>query len=192
MRINEYRGNNAGKGEALTVNVPNLLTISRFFLIPVYIAVFASGHLMWAFIVVLIAGATDILDGYIARTRGLVTKFGEMLDPLADKSMMIVVILSLVISRDIPWYAAVPIFIRDAGMIVGSAIFHFRGKRTVPANTMGKLTTVLYYLAVLFIVFRFDFALQYLWFVIIFSFTTSVIYIFKFRKLNRESASDNK
>lgn len=167
------------------MNLPNLLTICRFLLIPVYIAVFASGHLMWAFVVVLIAGATDILDGYIARTRGLVTKTGEMLDPLADKSMMIVVILSLVIHKDIPWFAAVPIFIRDAGMIVGSAIFHFRGKRTVPANAMGKLTTVLYYLAVLFIVFRFDFAIEYLWFVIIFSFVTSVIYILKFRKLNR-------
>lgn len=116
----------------------------------------------------------------------MVTKTGEMLDPLADKSMMIVVIISLVVRGYIPWYAAVPIFIRDAGMIIGSAIFHFRGKRTVPANTMGKLTTVLYYLAVLFIVFRFDFAIMYLWFVIVFSFVTSAIYIMKFRKLNQQ------
>lgn len=168
------------------MNLPNMLTISRFFLIPVYIAVFASGQLMWAFVIVLLAGATDILDGYIARARGLVTATGAMLDPLADKSMMIVVIISLVYSGLIEWYAAVPIFIRDAGMIIGSAFFHFRGKQTVPANTMGKLTTVLYYLAVLFIVFRFDFAMLYLWFVILFSFVTSAIYIFKFQKLNRE------
>lgn len=167
------------------MNVPNILTVCRFLLIPVYIIVFASGHIAWAFVVMLIAGATDVLDGHIARTRGQVTPLGEMLDPLADKSMMIVVIISLVIKGYIPWYAAVPLFIRDAGMIVGGAIFHFRGKRTVPANAMGKLTTVLYYLAVLFIVFRFDFALLYLWFVIAFSFVTSAIYIVKFNKLNR-------
>ncbi|OUM95694.1 MAG: CDP-diacylglycerol--glycerol-3-phosphate 3-phosphatidyltransferase [Paenibacillaceae bacterium ZCTH02-B3] len=168
------------------MNVPNLLTTIRFILIPVYVAIFASGHVMWAFAVVLAAGLTDILDGHIARTRGLVTRAGEMLDPLADKLMMIAVIISLMVAGYIPWYAALPVFIRDAGMIVGSAVFHFRGKRTVPANAMGKLTTVLYYLAVLFIVFRFDFAIAYLWFVIAFSFLTSGIYIIKFQKLNRE------
>jgi len=177
-----------GQGErSLTMNLPNILTICRFFLIPVYIVIFASGHIMWAFVIVLVAGATDILDGYIARSRGLVTETGAMLDPLADKSMMIVVIISLVYSGLIPWYAAVPIFIRDAGMIVGSAIFHFRGKRTVPANSMGKITTIFYYLAVLFIVFELNFALPYLWFVIIFSFVTSVIYIIKFKRLNTSS-----
>lgn len=168
------------------MNVPNLLTICRFLLIPVYIAVFAAGHVMWAFVIVLAAGLTDILDGYIARSRNLVTRAGEMLDPLADKLMMLTVILSLMIAGYIPWYAVVPIFVRDAGMIIGSAVFHFRGKRTVPANAMGKLTTVLYYLAVLFIVFRFDFAIAYLWFVIAFSFVTTAIYIFKFQKLNQE------
>jgi Phosphatidylglycerophosphate synthase len=167
------------------MNVPNILTICRFLLIPVYIVVFASGQIIWAFVVVLIAGVTDVLDGHIARRRGQVTPLGEMLDPLADKTMMIVVIISLVVKDYIPWYAAVPLFIRDAGMIIGGAFFHFRGKRTVPANAMGKLTTVLYYLAVLFIVFRFDFALMYLWFVIAFSFITTFVYIAKFNKLNR-------
>jgi cardiolipin synthase len=169
------------------MNVPNLLTIIRFILIPIYVAVFAAGHVMWAFVIVLAAGLTDILDGYIARSRGLVTRMGEMLDPLADKLMLITVIISLMVAGYIPWFAAVPIFIRDAGMIIGSAVFHFRGKRTVPANAMGKLTTVLYYLAVLFIVFRFDFAITWLWFVIAFSFITSFVYLFKVQKVNRQT-----
>lgn len=169
------------------MNVPNLLTMIRFILIPIYAAVFAAGHVMWAFVIVLAAGLTDILDGYIARSRGLVTRMGEMLDPLADKLMLITVIISLMVAGYIPWFAAVPIFIRDAGMIIGSAVFHFRGKRTVPANAMGKLTTVLYYLAVLFIVFRFDFAITWLWFVIAFSFITTFVYIFKVQKVNRQT-----
>ncbi|WP_248929396.1 CDP-alcohol phosphatidyltransferase family protein [Paenibacillus hamazuiensis] len=168
------------------MNVPNLLTICRFILIPVYLLVFSSGHIKTAFLVLLIAGLTDVLDGYIARTRKLVTQLGSMLDPLADKSMMITVILSLVFSGMIPWEAAMAMFVRDAGMIAGSAFFHFRGKKTVPANAMGKLTTVLYYIAILFIVFQFPFAQTYLWFVIGVSFVTSVIYILQFRSLNKE------
>ncbi|SEN63366.1 CDP-alcohol phosphatidyltransferase family protein [Paenibacillus sp. OV219] len=175
------------------MNLPNLLTMLRFALVPVYIAVFASdtsGHMKWAFLVIVIAGLTDILDGYLARKYGQVTMVGSMLDPLADKTMMITVILSLLITGHIPWSAGAAIFIRDAGMIVGSAFFHFRGKKTVPANWMGKLTTILYYLAILFIFFEMPFARTYLWGVIAFSFVTSFIYIFLFVALNKDEEAD--
>ncbi|WP_375295455.1 CDP-alcohol phosphatidyltransferase family protein [Paenibacillus doosanensis] len=171
------------------LNLPNLLTVCRFLLIPVYITVFESGYMKTSFLVLLAAGLTDVLDGYIARKRKLVTQLGSMLDPLADKSMMITVILSLVFSGMISWEAAVAMFLRDAGMIVGSAIFHFRGKRTVPANAMGKLTTVLYYIAILLIIFQLPYAHAYLWFVIIVSFITSFIYIYQFNSINREKSS---
>ncbi len=173
------------------MNLPNLLTLCRFALIPLYIMVFSQGYLKPALMIVLLAGATDILDGYIARSRGLVTQMGAMLDPLADKSMMLAVILSLLFTEMIPWQAAAAMFIRDAGMIAGSAIFHFRGKKTVPANVLGKLTTVLYYLAILFIVYRLEFAIRYLWFVIFFSFLTSIVYIVEFRVLNDKRANQN-
>ncbi|MFC4812004.1 CDP-alcohol phosphatidyltransferase family protein [Paenibacillus sp. GCM10023250] len=171
------------------MNVPNLLTLLRFALIPVYVAVFVSdvtNHMKWAFLVVVLAGLTDILDGYLARKYGQVTTVGSMLDPLADKVMMIVVILSLLLTGHIPWSAGAAIFVRDAGMIAGSAYFHFRGKKTVPANWMGKLTTVLYYAAIFFIFFEMPWARTYLWGVIAFSFVTTSIYIGLFLALNRE------
>jgi cardiolipin synthase len=170
------------------LNVPNALTLCRFVLIPVYLAVFFAGYVKVAFVVVLLAGATDVLDGYLARSRSQVTVVGTMLDPLADKSMMIAVFLSLVISGLIPWPAAVAMVVRDAGMIAGSAYFHFRGSRTVPANWMGKLTTVLYYVAIFWIFFSLPYAIPYLWFVIGFSFVTSIIYIFLFISLNKKRA----
>ncbi|WP_284643175.1 CDP-alcohol phosphatidyltransferase family protein [Paenibacillus silviterrae] len=170
-------------------NVPNLLTLCRFMLIPVYLVVFEAGYVKTAFFVLLLAGLTDVLDGYIARSRKLVTQLGSMLDPLADKSMMITVILSLVFSQMISWQAAVAMFIRDAGMIAGSAFFHFRGKKTVPANALGKLTTVLYYVAILLIVFELPYAHVYLWFVIGVSFVASVIYILQFNLLNKKKAN---
>ncbi|MCD1260869.1 CDP-alcohol phosphatidyltransferase family protein [Paenibacillus athensensis] len=162
-----------------------MLTISRFILIPVYSVVFFYGYIKVAFLVLLLAGLTDILDGYIARRRGQVTVVGSMLDPLADKAMMIVVILSLLLSHMIPWQAAAAIFARDAGMIAGSAFFHFRGKLTVPANMLGKLTTVLFYIAILLIVFKAPLALPYLWGVIGISMIATLIYIVQFAILNK-------
>jgi cardiolipin synthase len=166
------------------LNVPNLLTLSRFILIPVYLIVFFEGYPKTAFIILVVAGLTDIVDGYWARSRGLVTQIGVMLDPLADKTMMLAVIISLLMSGMIPWEAALAILIRDLGMIIGSAFIHFRGKQTLPANIWGKLTTVLYYSAILFIVFETRFAIVYLWFVIAISFLTSLIYIIQFAVLN--------
>ncbi|OUM94948.1 MAG: CDP-diacylglycerol--glycerol-3-phosphate 3-phosphatidyltransferase [Thermobacillus sp. ZCTH02-B1] len=167
------------------MNLPNMLTALRFLLIPVYLVVFANGHMLSAFIVFTAAGLTDILDGYIARTRGLETPAGALLDPLADKLMLIAVILSLLIAGIIPLAAAVLLLVRDIGMIAGSAFFHFRGKKTVKANWMGKLTTVLFYVALMFIFLELPHGVTMLWFVIAFSFVTSIMYIFKFRALNR-------
>ena len=167
------------------MNLPNILTLFRFALIPVYILVFSYGYLEFSFGIVILAGLTDILDGYLARKNGQVTQIGVMLDPLADKTMMIVVILSLLYKGYISWQAALAIFLRDAGMIIGSAFFHLRGKKTVPANMMGKLTTVLFYVALMFIFLELPHGVTLLWFVIAFSFVTSVMYIVKFRSLNR-------
>lgn len=140
-----------------------------------------------AFGVVVAAGVTDVLDGYIARKRGQITAVGAMLDPLADKLMLGTVVLSLLLTDHIPLAAAVLMFIRDLGMIAGSAVFHFSGRKTVPANWMGKLTTVLYYFAILFIFFEASFAKGYLWFVVVFSFVTSVMYMIQIFAINRDS-----
>ncbi|MFD0590634.1 CDP-alcohol phosphatidyltransferase family protein [Paenibacillus sp. GCM10027627] len=169
------------------MNLPNLLTALRFLLIPVYIGIFASGHMIPAFLVVVAAGVTDVLDGYIARRYGQVTSVGEMLDPLADKLMLITVILSLVIAGYISWWAAGAMFFRDLSMIAGGLLTHFRGKKNVPANWMGKLTTVLFYAAIMFIFFEAPFASTYLWGVIAFSFATSFVYLASYQSLNNGS-----
>ncbi|GGG84281.1 CDP-alcohol phosphatidyltransferase family protein [Paenibacillus radicis (ex Gao et al. 2016)] len=167
------------------MNLPNMLTSLRFVMIPFYVVVFAKGHLIPAFLVVALAGVTDILDGYIARRSGQVTAVGMMLDPLADKLMFITVIVSLLLAGYISWGAAGAIFLRDIGMIAGGLFFHFRGKKTVPANWMGKLTTVLFYIGIMFVFFKAPFAEVYLWVVIAFSFVTSVMYIVLFQALNK-------
>lgn len=170
------------------MNLPNLITIGRFFLIPIYFLLFFSNHpynTELAFLVLVVAGLSDMLDGYLARKYEWVTQIGILLDPLADKLMMISVILSFLIAQMISWWAAAVFFIRDIGMIVSAAFFHVKGKKPVPANLYGKITTVLFYIAFLLIMFRVPYAEPFLWGVIVFAFITSSIYYVAFRKINR-------
>jgi cardiolipin synthase len=172
------------------VNLPNTLTLLRFFFIPLYLFLYFSeipGRIYWAFGVLLLAGLTDVIDGYLARRNKQVTQLGIMLDPLADKLMMLAVFLSLLISQRISLWAALAIFARDLGMIFGSAFFHFRGKKTVPANLLGKLTTFLFYVALFLLFFDYPNAENFLWFVIALSFVTFFIYLFQFKMLNQRT-----
>lgn len=170
------------------MNIPNGLTVFRFVLIPLYLYLFFTPvpyHTVSAFLILILAGITDIVDGYIARKYKLVTTFGTMMDPLADKLMMMAVITSLFLTERISIWAALFFFARDLGMIVASAVFHIRGKKTVPANTFGKITTVLFYIAFPLVMFRYPYGEAVLWSVIAFSFVTTAIYLVKFRLLNR-------
>ena len=78
------------------MNIPNALTLFRFILIGVFpYLYFMEGQVnnkVWAFAVFLLAGVTDVLDGFIARRCNLITKWGKLMDPLADKLMLITVL----------------------------------------------------------------------------------------------------
>ncbi|OEF99802.1 CDP-diacylglycerol--glycerol-3-phosphate 3-phosphatidyltransferase [Vulcanibacillus modesticaldus] len=169
------------------MNLPNILTISRFFLIPIFLFVFFFlEYEIVAFVVFLLAGLTDIVDGYIARKYDLVTEMGKLLDPLADKLMMLTAIISLLIVGKIPWFVAGLVFFREIGMIFSAIFFHVKGKKTVPANKLGKSTTVLFYIAILMITFQLPYDIEFLSFVVAFSFLTSMVYLIEVRRANKE------
>lgn len=166
------------------MNLPNLLTMSRFVMIPLFLALYFNDHSVAALCIVLLAGLTDLLDGYIARSSGQVTVTGIMLDPLADKLMMLAVVAALVIGREIPGSAAVIMAFREIGMIASSAYFYFRGMKTVPANGLGKVTTFVYYLAILLLFLGLPGGTAALWCAIALSFVATGVYFMKFRNLN--------
>ncbi|AJY74544.1 CDP-alcohol phosphatidyltransferase family protein [Paenibacillus beijingensis] len=169
------------------MNLPNLLTSIRFLLIPVYVVVFMNGQLISSFLIMTAAGLTDILDGYIARKRGQITRIGILLDPLADKLMLITVVLSLMWTEMIPWSAAVLMFVRDLTMIAIAAFFHFRGRMPTPANRLGKATTALYYAAIMLIFFRAPYGTALLWAAVASSYVSSFVYLLAHRKGNEQS-----
>lgn len=132
------------------MNIPNTLTAIRFVLVPLFIIVFFSrmkNAILIALIIFLAAGLTDVLDGYIARKYDMVTKWGSILDPLADKLMSLAVLISLTIKEIIPFWVLLIISIKETLMITGAAIL-FRNGTFVSAETYGKVATVLFYISV--------------------------------------------
>lgn len=133
-------------------HIPNILTIIRLCLVPLFpIVYFSQGensHLI-ALGIFIIAGITDFLDGYLARKYELVTVIGTVLDPLADKLMLIAALISLYIDNAIPIPILIIVIIKETTMIISSTYMYFHKERTViPANIFGKMSTVLFSLAV--------------------------------------------
>ncbi len=108
-------------------NVPNALTLLRMFMIPAYIVLFIKGHKYWALFTFLLAGLTDVLDGIIARRYNLITDFGKLMDPLADKLMGITAMFSLAIGTEqippvMPWPVLIVILGKELLMMLGGLL----------------------------------------------------------------------
>ena len=109
------------------LNVPNTLTMLRMLMIPVYIVLFLRGHKYWALFTFLLAGATDIADGMIARKFHLITDFGKLMDPLADKLMGLTVLVSMTLGTEqipavVPWAVLIVIFGKELLMVLGGIV----------------------------------------------------------------------
>lgn len=136
-------------GVQVRKNIPNLLTLLRLIIVPVlgyflYFENYIPAVVLFAF-----GGFTDILDGYIARKYSLVTKWGKVFDPLADKLMQITALVFLVLHHFIPIVVLVIVIIKESLMLTGGILLYTKGKTVIGANWYGKLATVIFYFAIL-------------------------------------------
>lgn len=140
------------------MNIPNLLTILRITLVPIYLFAFFSNienKLLVSGLIFLLAGITDLLDGKIARKYNLITKLGIVLDPIADKMMTFAVLISFTYGGLIPFWILIALGIKEILLILGGGILYlFKGKQVLPSNKYGKLATVSFYIAALSVVFK--------------------------------------
>lgn len=118
-------------------NVPNGLTMLRMALLPVYWVVFLHGKRYWALAVFIAASLTDLLDGHIARKHHLITNFGKLMDPLADKLMVLSVMLSLALSGLAPWPALLVLLLKELTMVIGGALM-LKRHIVVASKPIGK------------------------------------------------------
>ena len=110
-----------GEGVRLSKNLPNLITLGRLFLVPVIVVAITSGYWMTAFLAFAVAGASDALDGWLAKTFSLRTELGAYLDPVADKTLLVAIYVALGIAMAVPPWLAVLVVSRDI-MIVGAVL----------------------------------------------------------------------
>ena len=141
------------------LSLPNVLTTVRIVLIPLFLwLILTSGHWAlsghpdritrwWALCVFILLMFTDQLDGYLARKYDVITDFGKLADPIADKALMISALVSLNVLGELWWWVTAIIVFRELGITVWRMVLARRG-RVVPASKGGKLKTVLQTLAV--------------------------------------------
>ena len=104
--------------------IPNTLTIIRFLLIPIIIYTVISGNYIMALILFTLSGITDIADGFIARKFNLISNFGKLMDPLADKFTQISMLTILVIKEMIPSWILIIVILKEIAMVAGASFLY--------------------------------------------------------------------
>lgn len=135
------------------LTIPNLLSLIRIILIPVFGVLFYRGEMLWAVIILVLSGLTDLFDGKIARKFNQVSELGKVLDPVADKltQMTIAIILFLTFQKSenstMIWFKWVFLFFvaKELLMVVVGAVMIAVGLKPSAAEIYGKVATFAYY-----------------------------------------------
>jgi CDP-diacylglycerol--glycerol-3-phosphate 3-phosphatidyltransferase len=136
------------------LNLPNVLTVIRILLVPVLVVVLlgetANGDL-WAAIVFALASATDAMDGYLARTRNAITNFGKLMDPIADKLLIIAALVALVSLDRLAAWVSMVIIARELTVTVTRMQATQHGL-VIASNWWGKAKTITQVAAIFFLI----------------------------------------
>ena len=136
------------------MNLPNFLTLLRIILVPVFITFLWYNMPLFALIVFTLAGLTDAIDGYIARRYNQETQLGKILDPIADKTLLVcafVFIFNSNLSIKFPFWFVLSAISRDVYILVGSfLIYLIKGSLRVRPSFFGKMTTFLQIFTVIY------------------------------------------
>jgi CDP-diacylglycerol--glycerol-3-phosphate 3-phosphatidyltransferase len=131
------------------MNVANALTVARICLVPVFVACLAAGGTGWRIAALVAFGGaslTDLLDGELARRRGLVTDFGKIADPIADKALTGAALITLSVIGELPVWVTAAILVRELGITALRFAVIRRG--VIAASQGGKLKTLLQIIAI--------------------------------------------
>ena len=124
------------------LTVPNLLSVVRLVLMPVFIYVLLVAHAHgWAVAILMFSGASDWADGKIARTLNQSSKLGTLLDPAVDRLYMVTVPIVLAVAGIVPWWFVATLVVRDGLLAATLPVLRSRGLSALPVTYMGKAAT---------------------------------------------------
>ena len=165
------------------MNLPNILTIGRILVTPLFIILLFYDHLYaksWALFIFVAAMLTDIFDGYYARKYNLVTDYGRFLDPLADKVMVLSALISFAVMDVIPFWMVSLIIFRDV-FVTGLRMAMSSKNKTMVTSKIAKRKTLSQVLIIIFILFNIglsSLSISWIGEIILFSKQYDLIYYF--------------
>jgi cardiolipin synthase len=125
------------------LSIPNLITLGRILLVPVVVWAIASGAMWIAFVLFLVAGVSDAVDGFLAKRFEMTTELGAYLDPLADKALIVSIYLTLGINGEIPRWLVILVVSRDILIVGGIMLSWLMGNPLkIKPLLVSKLNTV--------------------------------------------------
>lgn len=122
-------------------SIPNLLSILRLALVPVFLILLLRDQFVWALVILALASFTDWLDGFIARKFNQITELGKVLDPAADRLYIFASLIGLTLNGNIPAWLAIVIIARDVMLLAVYPILASRGYGPLPVHFVGKAGT---------------------------------------------------
>ena len=163
--------------------IPNVLTMIRLILVPVFVVLFLKGHKMASLGVFVAASLTDMLDGYLARKLNQITDFGKLFDPLADKLMVLSAMVCQGIVGVFPWSAIIIVACKELFMVIGGLLM-LKNDVVVYSNYVGKAAQVCFILSLVLAFFHDELAARgvqldiiLLWITVALALCAMVIYI---------------
>ena len=132
-------------------NVPNILSSIRILLVGVFVWVFFTDYpnnIVYALLVFLLAGITDVVDGHIARKYNCISSVGKVLDPLADKMMQCAAMICLMIKNLIPVWFGIPFILKEVVLLIGGLFLYTSNKVLAVSKWYGKFAVTFFYLTI--------------------------------------------
>ncbi len=121
--------------------LPNVLSFIRLLLVPVFLVLLVQGADAWALLVLIVASATDFLDGFLARRLGQVTRLGQLLDPAADRLYIFAALIGLAWREIVPWWIVLVVVGRDVFLLILGIVLANFGFGPLPVHLLGKVAT---------------------------------------------------
>lgn len=176
------------------MNLANKISIARVILIPFFIAAIAYSRMDIALLFFIVAIISDGVDGFIARTQNQKTKLGTILDPVADKLLLISAFVCLSLAKSVPPELALPPYVpiivisRDVIIVIGSVMIHvITGDVKVTPSSVGKITTFFQMMTIVSVLVGFKFSYIVWNIAIILTIISGIDYIVKGSRLLSEN-----
>ena len=123
------------------LTIPNVLSVIRLLLIPVFLVLLVVGEYGYALLTLVVSSVTDFVDGYIARRFNQVSRLGQLLDPAVDRLFIFSTLIGLAWQNVVPWWLVIVIVARDVLLLILGVLLANHGYGPLPVHHLGKVAT---------------------------------------------------